>query len=133
MDLNAEQVRAKARAARSLASQLGGVQLARPMEQVAGALPGARAEQAASRLGGTWAERVRNLAADVVAHAEALRSSVDRMQAVDDSQRDCLERYRAWSPTGSTWRRGGDAPGPGSSVPFPGGGGPAAGSDGGSG
>lgn len=132
MELNAEQVHAKARAAQSLASQLGSVQLVRSMDQVASALPGAQAEQAASALGDTWLERVRNLASDVDAHAEALRSSVRRMQRVDGDQRGHLDRYRDWSPAGPA-RSGVDPLGPMGLIPFPGGSGPAAGSGGRSG
>lgn len=110
MELNVEQVRAAARSAQSLATQLGGVELVGPMDQVAGALPGARAEQAASSLENTWVQRVRNLADDVDAHADALRSSANRLQTVDGDQHDHLERYRV---TGSA-RPTGTAPvGPG--------------------
>lgn len=120
MELNAEQVRTKARAAQSLATQLGGVKLAGPMDQVAGALPGARAKQAASTLGDTWVERVRNLAADVDAHADALWSSVNQMQSVGGHHRGHLERSHDWPSATPTWAGVGQR-GPVAGVPLPGG------------
>ncbi|GAA4857280.1 hypothetical protein [Saccharopolyspora cebuensis] len=80
-----EALRKSGKNATSAGEVAGGVRLAPPTGEIAGAMPGGEAAPAAERLAQDWAKELADWARDARAHGESLRGSADEYESGDES------------------------------------------------